>query len=127
MVYDGHCIFCTTGAGFVHRFDKQNRTRFAQAQGKTGQRLYAHFGWNSRDFETNILLVDGIAHTKWASIAAFGRAMGGYWKMLNLFDLVPDSVGDPIYDFVARNRFRIFGRSKDCHVPSPEMRARMVE
>lgn len=127
IVFDGTCVFCTAGARFVHRFDRRRNVRFAHAQSPLGLALYRHFGWETESFRTNILIARGTVHTKWATIGAMGRAMGGAWRALCLFDLCPDVIGDRLYDLVARNRYRLFGRTESCDVPDEAMRARMVD
>jgi predicted DCC family thiol-disulfide oxidoreductase YuxK len=127
MVFDGTCVFCNGGARLVHRFDSRGNVRFAHAQSALASDLYRRLGWDERDFQTNILISDGIALTKWASIGGMARAMGGWWRVFSIFDLLPDVIGDPVYAFVARNRYRLFGRSETCIIPDGAMRARMLE
>lgn len=127
MVFDGQCVFCSTGARLVCRLDRKARVRFAHAQSGSGEKLYRHYGWNPAEFETNILIDGEHVFTKWASIGAIGRAAGGVWRLLSVFDLVPDRIGDWIYDLVARNRYRIFGRTDACAVGDGRMRERMID
>lgn len=127
MVFDGQCVFCSTGARLVNRLDRAGTVRFAHAQSKTGQALYSHYSWSQGDFETNILIDGKVIYTKWATLGGFGRAIGGIWRLTSVFDLVPDFAGDWIYDLVARNRYRLFGRTEACAVGGPEMRARMID
>ena len=127
MVFDGQCVFCSAGARFVHRFDKRAIIRFAHAQSPLGRRLYEHYGWNPVAFETNIFIAGGVVATKWATIAAMGTALGGVWSVLRICALVPDVIGDPVYDLVARNRYRIFGQTGSCMVPDAAMASRMVD
>lgn len=127
MVFDGQCVFCSTGARLVSRLDRKARVKFAHAQSGTGEKLYRHYGWDPFQFETNILIRDRHVYSKWASIGAIGRAMGGAWRLLSVFDLVPYIIGDWIYDLVARNRYRIFGRTEACAVGDGRMRKRMID
>ncbi len=127
MVFDGTCVFCTAGARFAHRFDRRGAIAFAHAQAPLGVALYRHFGWDGRDYETNILIMDGKVYSKWATLGGLGRAMGGAWRLLSIVDAVPEAIGDRLYDLVARNRYRIFGRTETCAVPDARMRARMLD
>ena len=111
----------------VNRIDSSGNIRFAHAQSQTGQALYRHYGWNPDEFETNILIDGGKVLTKWATLGGFGRAAGGIWRLASVFDLVPDFFGDAIYDLIARNRYRLFGRTDACMVGDPRMQARMID
>ena len=127
MVFDGQCVFCSAGARFVHRFDRRAAIRFAHAQSGLGRELYDHYGWDPVNFETNIFIADGRIASKWATLAAMGKAMGGPWSVLRLCSLIPGLIGDPVYDWVAHNRYRIFGRTETCMVPDAAMHARMID
>ncbi|MCC0030410.1 MAG: DUF393 domain-containing protein [Brucellaceae bacterium] len=81
MIFDGTCVFCSAGARFVHRLDRRRNVRFAHAQSPLGLSLYRHFGWETENFRTNILIMNGTVHSKWATIGAMGRAMGGVWRL----------------------------------------------
>lgn len=119
FIFDGKCVFCSEGARVVHRLDRRKRMRFAFAQSETAKALYRAHGYDPLDYETNLFVDADAIHTKWATIGVLGRAVGGPWRLLSLFDLVPRFVGDPIYDFVARNRFRIFGGKERCEIADP--------
>ena len=127
MIFDGTCVFCSAGARFVHRLDRRRNVRFAHAQSPLGLSLYRHFGWETENFRTNILIMDGTVHSKWATIGAMGRAMGGGWRAFSIFELIPDFIGDRLYDLVASNRYRLFGRTETCIIPDEAMRARMID
>ena len=127
MVFDGSCVFCSAGARTVNRLDRNGRIKFAHAQSAMGEALYRHYGWNPVDFETNMLIDGGVMHTKWATIGAMGRAIGGIWRLASLFDVVPDFLGDRLYDLVARNRYRIFGRTESCALGDARMQARLID
>ncbi|WP_165784295.1 thiol-disulfide oxidoreductase DCC family protein [Zhengella mangrovi] len=127
MVFDGVCVFCSSGARLVRRHDRRGVVRFAHAQSGLGGRLYRHYGWDPDRFETNLLLWDGRVHSKWATLAAMGRIMGGPWGLLRCCALVPDIIGDRVYDFIARNRYRVFGRTANCAIPDAAMKSRMID
>lgn len=126
LVFDGECIFCSGWVNFVLRHDRQGRYRFITAQSPLGQALYRHYGLDSRDYETNILIADGIAYLKSEGSLRLAAGLGFPWKLAGILRLIPKSIRDPLYEWIARNRYRIAGRRNTCFVPSPEQRARFL-
>lgn len=127
IVFDAECVFCSSFAKFVLKHDRQGRFRFATAQSDLGQSLYLKYGLDNRRFTTNLVFVDGVLFTK---MSAFAKVMSGFgwpWKAVGVLGLIPKPVSEPIYDFVARNRFRWMGKNDACSLPSREMRDRMID
>jgi predicted DCC family thiol-disulfide oxidoreductase YuxK len=121
IVFDAACLFCSGFARFMHRWDRAGRFRFVTAQSATGRALYRAHGLDPDRMETNIVITGGQAHIKMPAFAAAMRALGAPWSALAVFGRVPD----PVYDWIARNRYRL-GR-RDCTLPPPGMRARLIE
>jgi predicted DCC family thiol-disulfide oxidoreductase YuxK len=126
LVFDGECIFCSGWVNFILRHDRQGRYRFITAQSPLGQALYRHYGLDSRDYETNMLIADGIAYLKSEGSLRLAAGLGFPWKLAGILRLIPKSIRDPLYEWIARNRYRIAGRRNTCFVPSPEHRARFL-
>ncbi|WP_421871787.1 thiol-disulfide oxidoreductase DCC family protein [Pararhizobium sp.] len=126
LVFDGECIFCSGWVNFVLRYDRLGRYRFITAQSPLGQALYRHYGLDSRDYETNMLIADGIVHLKSEGSLRLAAGLAFPWKLAGILRLIPKSIRDPLYEWIARNRYRIAGRRNTCLVPSPEHRARFL-
>ena len=127
IVFDGECVLCSAFTRFVFRHDRRGRFRFTMAQSPLGQGLYRHYGLNPQDFETNLVILDGVLHAKMASFATVMATLGWPWRALSVVRLIPRPIGDWLYDRIARNRYRLFGRYDACRMPSPELRARVIE
>lgn len=126
LVFDGECMFCSGWVNFVLRHDRQGRYRFITAQSPLGQALYRHYGLDSRDYETNMLIADGIVYLKSEGSLRLAAGLGFPWKLAGVLRLIPKSIRDPLYEWIARNRYRIAGRRNTCFVPLPEHRARFL-
>jgi predicted DCC family thiol-disulfide oxidoreductase YuxK len=127
LVFDGVCVLCSATARFILRRDHAGRFRFATAQSKLGQALFRHYGLDAQSFETNLVLVKGRAHGKLDSVIVAGTELGGVWRALTLLRVLPRAVADWLYDCVARNRYRLFGRTEHCMMPPPEWRDRFID
>jgi predicted DCC family thiol-disulfide oxidoreductase YuxK len=126
IVFDGECVFCSAFFRFMLRHDRHQVFSYATAQGPLGQGLYAALRLPTDDFETNLIIVDGVIYQR---LDAFAAAMGqlGYpWRVLALCRWLPPVIKDAIYKPVARNRYRLFGRHAACMIPDPALRARFL-
>jgi predicted DCC family thiol-disulfide oxidoreductase YuxK len=125
IVFDRTCIFCSGFARFMHRRDTAHRFMFVTAQSDTGRALYRSHNLDPDAMTTNIVIVDGVAHTRMQAFAAAMSALGGAWRLAAWPALLPRPAADWIYDRIARNRY-VFGR-RTCPLPPPEMKARLIE
>lgn len=126
VVFDGECIFCSGWMRFLLRHDRQARYRYLTAQSPLGQALYRHYGLDTRDFESNILIEDGIARFKSDGTIRMLAGLGLPWSLVNICRILPAALRDPLYDLIAKNRYRIAGRRQTCMVPTAEERERFI-
>jgi predicted DCC family thiol-disulfide oxidoreductase YuxK len=119
LIFDGHCVLCSSFARFILRHDRERRFRLLAAQTPLGTALYRHLGLDPTDYETNILLEDGRAWLKSeGSIRVFER-LGFPWSLMAIGRVLPRPARDGLYAIVARNRLRWFGRRATCYRPDP--------
>lgn len=126
-VFDGQCLLCNGWVQFLLQHDTKKRIRFASIQGAAGQRLLAQAGLKIDGLQT-LLVIDG--DRSWQHTAAILRvlhALGWPWRLAWVGWLVPAPLRDALYRLGARNRYRIWGRSDTCMVPSPEVAARFLD
>ena len=127
VIFDGMCVLCSTGVTWMLARDPAGATRFAVIQDPIPQALYRHYGLDAGAFDTFMVLADGVAHTKWEGVLAAGRSMPRPWRWLSrLARVVPNFAGDPVYDWVQRNRLSWFGSRPACLRPGNEQRARFL-
>jgi predicted DCC family thiol-disulfide oxidoreductase YuxK len=126
IVFDAHCVLCSSHARFVLRHDRRGYFRLASMQGETGATLYRRFGIDPADPDT-LIVVDGdkALHDSDA-ILAIWRRLGWPWRAAGMFVLVPRRARDPFYRWVARHRYQLFGRRETCWVPTPAQRDRLL-
>jgi predicted DCC family thiol-disulfide oxidoreductase YuxK len=126
IVFDGHCAMCSGWARFVLRHDRRARFRLLPAQSPLGRAVYAHYGLDPDDYETNILIEDGVAWFRSAASIRMAQGLGLPWSLAGVLRVLPAVVLDPLYDLVARNRFRLFGRRALCYLTEPGMEDRFL-
>lgn len=119
IVFDAECILCSANAQFVLRHDRARRFRLASMQKATGAALYRRFGIDPANPES-LIIVDGDAVLKDSdAVLAIYAGLGWPWKVLAVLRFIPRFLRDPAYRWLARNRYRFFGRRETCWVPSP--------
>jgi predicted DCC family thiol-disulfide oxidoreductase YuxK len=127
ILFDGVCNFCDGAINFVLKQDKKDVFRFAPLQSQTGQKLLAQYQIPKKDFESFILIQDGKAYQKSTAALKVLNQLPWYWKALQAFWIVPKFIRDGIYDFIAHNRYKWFGKKEVCMIPTPEMRSRFLD
>lgn len=126
IVFDGHCVLCSGFANFVIRHDTSQKLRLLAAQSELGEALYAHFGLKPDDYSTNLLIEKGRVRVKSDGTMAMFAYLGWPWKALNIGRILPRAVADFIYNIIARNRLKWFGRQELCYLPSAEDKSRFL-
>ncbi|MDA7949381.1 MAG: DUF393 domain-containing protein [Hyphomicrobiaceae bacterium] len=124
---DGECVLCTAGARLIARFDRAGAFRIIRVQSDTGRAVLKHYGLNPDDPESWLYLVEGKAHAGLDGMIRAGARIGGPGRLLQVFRVLPGAVQEWLYRRMARNRYRLFGRTDMCAVADPELRARLVE
>jgi predicted DCC family thiol-disulfide oxidoreductase YuxK len=126
ILYDGVCVFCSRWVRFVAARDHERRFRFTAIQSPYGTRLAHAFGIDADDPDTNAVVHGGIARFKSdAALTVLSNLPG--WRWARVLFAVPKPLRDAVYNLVARNRYRIFGKYESCFVPDAEMKARVME
>ena len=120
IVFDGHCVLCSGWANFVLKHDKRRAYRLLAAQTPVGQALYAHYGLGGDDYQSNLLIQSGQVFIKSEGSIRMAEGLGWPWRIAAVFRLLPLAWRDWLYDGVARNRIRWFGRGEVCYLPAPE-------
>lgn len=126
ILFDAECVLCSSNAQFVLRHDKAARFRLASIQGAAGAALCREHGLDPDD-PTSILVVDGARVRRDSdAVLAIYEGLGWPWRALSLFRLIPAFFRDPVYRWIARNRYRLFGKRATCWVASPEDQNRIL-
>ncbi|HMK80906.1 MAG TPA: DCC1-like thiol-disulfide oxidoreductase family protein [Xanthobacteraceae bacterium] len=126
IVFDGLCALCSGSAAFVLRHDAAGSFRLLAAQSPLGRALYAHYGLDPVDYETMILIADGVAYLKSEAAIRIARELGAPWSLAQVFRVVPRARRDAVYAWVARHRIRWFGARTSCYRPDAKFAGRFL-
>jgi predicted DCC family thiol-disulfide oxidoreductase YuxK len=126
ILYDGVCVFCSRWVRFVVARDAAARFRFTAIQSPYGARLARTLGIEPEDPDTNAVIHGGVAWFKSDGALTVLSSLPG-WGWVRVFFAVPRPLRDSVYNLVAKNRYRIFGKYDSCVLPDAKMRARVLE
>ena len=126
IIFDGRCALCSGFVQFVLKRDPQGQFRFIPAQSDLGAALYKHFELNPIEFQTNILLEQGCAWFRSEGSIRMFEKLGTPWSLMAIGRLLPLRCRDILYEYIARNRLRWFGKRTQCFLPSREFEARFL-
>jgi predicted DCC family thiol-disulfide oxidoreductase YuxK len=125
ILFDGVCVLCAGWVNFIIPRDPDGRYRFVSIQSEPGHELAARFQIDAEAPQTNVVIRDGKAWFKADSALRVFQDLPG-WRWTRVFRLLPRPTRDFVYDLIAQNRYRWFGRRDTCLVPTPAIRSRFV-
>ncbi|MEX0315739.1 MAG: thiol-disulfide oxidoreductase DCC family protein [Allomuricauda sp.] len=127
ILFDGVCNLCNGAVQFVIKRDKKDMFRYAALQSEIGEQLIAERGIDTSKVDSIILIEPGVAYfTKSDAALAITQGFGGLWKTITIFSWIPKVFRDALYDFIAKNRYKWFGRKDACMIPTPELQAKFL-
>lgn len=128
IVFDGVCVLCSRWVDFILRHDHAGRFRLAAMQGAHGRALLVAHGLSPDDPASFLLVNNGHGYSDTDAIARVLRQLGGPWRIASVMTrVVPRPVRDAIYRWIARHRYRLFGRRAQCRLPEPEQAWRFID
>jgi predicted DCC family thiol-disulfide oxidoreductase YuxK len=126
VLFDGVCNLCDQSVQFIIQRDPKQHFKFAPLQSDLAKDLLQRHDLNPKDLERVVLIENGKAYTHSTASLRVVRHLSGAWPLLYVFILVPRFIRNAVYRWVARNRYRWFGKKDACMMPTPENRARFL-
>ncbi len=127
LLFDGICHLCDASVRFIVKRDLQGKIKFAPIQSALGSQLYAQHGLDPAAPNAMLFITPRGAFKASDAAIEIARTLGGLWKLALVFKLLPRALRDAAYYIIARNRYRWFGKDESCMMPTPELKARMLE
>ena len=126
ILFDGVCNFCNSTVNFVLKNDRTKELRFAPLQSVTGEQILKLHGINDQTLNTFIFVEQGKLYKASSAALRVAAYLPWYWKWTKVFWLVPRTIRDAVYYFIAKNRYHWFGKQESCMVPAAEWRSRFL-
>ncbi|MDO9511123.1 MAG: thiol-disulfide oxidoreductase DCC family protein [Bacteroidales bacterium] len=127
ILFDGVCNLCCGIVKFVIKRDSDAIFRFASHQGMQGQELLKRFDLPEDDLDSFVLIKNDLVFLKATASLEVFKSIGWPWKVFYVFILIPEPLRNGIYGFIAKKRYRWFGRKESCMIPSAEIMDRFLD
>lgn len=127
VLFDGVCNLCNSVVQLVIKYDQKKRFRFASLQSPFGQQVLQQFNLPATEFNSFLLLENGRLYTKSTAALRMAKKMGGWWALLYGFMIVPPFIRNGVYNWVARNRYKWYGKQETCWLPTPDLKMRFIQ
>ncbi len=127
ILFDGVCNLCNNSIQLIIKRDKKQRFLFASLQSDAAQDILLQFQLRNSDFDSIIFIENGEIHQKSTAILKISTYLGGLWKLNYGFMIIPEFIRDAIYSFIAKNRYKWFGKKDVCMIPTEELKIRFLE
>ena len=127
ILFDGVCNLCNSSVQYVIKRDKGNVYRFAALQSEIGKKLVEERGIDTSQIDSIILIEPGVAYyTKSTAALKIAQSFGGVWQLASVFEWIPEKIRDWVYDYIAKNRYKWYGRKDACMIPTPELKSKFL-
>jgi predicted DCC family thiol-disulfide oxidoreductase YuxK len=126
VLFDGVCNLCNASVLFIIRRDAKAKFRFAPLQSDLGKEVIEQFNLPSGEPQSVLLLKNGKLFKQSDAALEIARLMDGGWPLLYGFKIIPSFLRDGMYAWIARNRYRWFGKKDECMIPTPDLKARFL-
>lgn len=128
VLFDGVCNLCNQFVQTIIKHDKKDAYRFASLQSEYGQQVQKYLGLNPKNIKSVILYEPGVAyfHKSEAALRII-KSFGGVYSLIGIFQIFPNFIGNAVYDLVAFNRYRWFGKKDSCMIPTAELKAKFLD
>ncbi|MDT0641851.1 thiol-disulfide oxidoreductase DCC family protein [Zunongwangia sp. F363] len=128
VLFDGVCNLCDGAVNFIIKHDKKDIFRFASLQSEFGKKLVAERGLDPEAIDSVILIEPSVAYYRKSSAALeISRDLSGGYSLLKNFIFLPEGFRDLVYDLIAKNRYKWFGKKESCMIPTPELKAKFLD
>jgi predicted DCC family thiol-disulfide oxidoreductase YuxK len=128
ILFDGVCNLCNSAVQFVIKHDGKDVFRFVALQSELGQQILKHIGVNPVNIDSIILYEPGVAYYYKSSAAIqIARSLGGFWHFGTVFKVIPTGIRNLLYDYIAKNRYKWYGKKESCMIPTLELKIKFSE
>ncbi|WP_299768365.1 thiol-disulfide oxidoreductase DCC family protein [uncultured Dokdonia sp.] len=126
ILFDGVCNLCNSSITFVIKHDPKDLFRYAPLQSDLGKSLMDKHQIDSEKVDSIILVDQDKAYTKSSAALHIARKLSGGYPLLAAFLIIPPFLRNIVYDFIARNRYKWYGKKESCMIPTPELKAKFL-
>ncbi|PXY43523.1 thiol-disulfide oxidoreductase DCC family protein [Flavobacterium hydrophilum] len=127
ILFDGVCNLCDSSLQFIIKHDKKDMFRFVALQSELGIGICNYIGVDRTKIDSIILYNPGVAYYyKSSAVIEIAEELGGVYSLISIFKILPEKLRNYIYDYIAKNRYKWYGKKESCMIPTPELKAKFL-
>ncbi|WP_281229057.1 thiol-disulfide oxidoreductase DCC family protein [Flavobacterium aquiphilum] len=128
ILFDGVCSLCNSAVQFVIKHDKKDVFRFVALQSELGKEILSHIGIDVKNIDSIVLYEPGVAYYYKSDAALqIAKSLNGLFALRILFKIIPTGIRNQLYDYIARNRYKWYGKKESCMIPTPDLKIKFLE
>lgn len=126
ILFDGVCNFCNSSINFVIERDPNKKFKFAPLQSEAGEKIQQQFNLDTTKLDSVLLIKNGKVLSKSTAALYIAKELKGLWPLLFVFIIMPPFLRNAVYNYIAKNRYKWFGKQDSCMMPTPDVRSRFL-
>ncbi|WP_060873400.1 thiol-disulfide oxidoreductase DCC family protein [Myroides odoratus] len=127
VLFDGVCNLCDNVVNKVIAADRQDQFRFTSLDSELGQQILQQIGVDRAQTDSIVLYIPGEAYyVKSQAALMIAKYLGGWYTLLTFFLILPTKLADSLYDYIAKNRYKWYGKKDQCMIPSESIRKKFL-
>ncbi|MEQ9423093.1 MAG: DCC1-like thiol-disulfide oxidoreductase family protein [Cyclobacteriaceae bacterium] len=127
ILFDGVCNLCNGAVNFIIDRDPNARFKFASLQSDIGQAVLNELGHSTTEFDTMMLVKNGAVSSRSTAALKIAKGLNGLWPIFYALIIIPPFIRNFFYNLVSKYRYKIFGKSDQCLLPTPELKSRFIQ
>jgi predicted DCC family thiol-disulfide oxidoreductase YuxK len=127
ILFDGVCNLCNTAVQFIIKYDKKDVFRFVALQSDLGQDIVKHIGIDAKVIDSIVLYQPGVAYYyKSAAALEIAKDLKGIFYLAGILNVFPERLRNGLYDYIARNRYKWYGKKETCIIPTNALKFKFL-
>lgn len=128
IIFDGVCNLCNSAVLFVIKHDKKDTFRFVTLQSELGQEILTYIGIDPKNTDSIVLYEPGMAYYYKSDAALqIAKNLNGVFPLATVFKILPTAIRNQLYDYIAKNRYKWYGKKESCMIPTPELKVKFLK
>jgi len=127
ILFDGVCNLCNSSINFIIKHDSKKQFLFASLQSDAAKEILLQFSSKKVRFDSIVLIENNIIYDKSTAALKIFSNLNWVFKLLSIFIIIPKFIRDWLYNYIAKNRYKWFGKKEHCMLPNPNVKSRFIE
>jgi predicted DCC family thiol-disulfide oxidoreductase YuxK len=127
VLFDGVCNLCSSTVQFIIKRDKKNQFLFASLQSVQASELLKKYSYDESELNSFVLIDDSKIYTHSSAVLRVLKHLSFIWSVCYIFIILPKFIRDGVYNYIAKHRYKWFGKKEECWVPTPDLQSKFLD